>query len=64
MLDMNKEIKKIMIDEDIRALDVANIMGISKQKFHYEMKSSNFNKKLNILESLGYEIELKIKKKN
>lgn len=59
-MDIEKEIKKILIDKDMNVTDLANLIGTSKQNLNQklnrkDMKVSEF---INILDLLGYELHI------
>ena len=59
-MDIEKEIKKILIDKDMTVSDLAEELGTSKQNLNIKLKRkdmmlSYFNKILNVL---GYKIAI------
>ena len=59
-MDIEKEIKKILIDKDMTVSDLAEELGTSKQNLNIKLKSkdmmlSYFNKILNVL---GFKIAI------
>lgn len=62
--DLKKELKKILIDENLSLTKVAETMGISRQQLNNLFSKTNFsfddmNK---ICNSIGYKLEINIKK--
>lgn len=62
-MDIEKEIRKILVDEEMSVTDLAESIGTSRQNLNNklkrkDMKVSDF---INILDILGYEIKFKKK---
>lgn len=64
-MGISKEIKKILIDEDLNQADLAEKIGTSQQNFNAKLKRDNFSNKemLDIAEALGYELKIEFIKK-
>lgn len=65
MLDIAKEIKKILIDEDLNQAELAEKINTSQGNLANKMKRNNFSTKemLEIAEALGYELKIEFVKK-
>jgi transcriptional regulator with XRE-family HTH domain len=66
MLDITKEIKKILIDEDLTQAQLAEKINTSQGNLANKMKRNNFTTKdlLEISEVLGYELKIEFVKKS
>lgn len=64
-MGISKEIKKILIDEDLNQADLAEKIGTSQQNFNSKLKRDNFsnNEMIEIAEALGYELKIEFTKK-
>lgn len=64
-MDITKEIKKIMVDEDITIVALAEKLGTSQPNLSAKFKRNNFsvNEMKEIATVLGYELEIKFIKK-
>ncbi|MDU1279234.1 MAG: helix-turn-helix transcriptional regulator [Clostridium sp.] len=64
-MDISKEIKKIMIDENINISKLAEKIGTSQQNLSAKLKRNNPNIKdlEEIAKSLGYELKIEFIKK-
>lgn len=64
-MDITKEIKKIMVDEDITIVALAEKLGTSQPNLSAKFKRNNFsvNEMKEIAAVLGYELEIKFIKK-
>lgn len=64
-MGISKEIKKILIDEDLNQADLAEKIGTSQQNFNAKLKRDNFSNKemQEIAEALGYELKIEFVKK-
>lgn len=60
-MDIAKEIKKIIIDEDITMSALAFKLGTSQQNLSAKLKRNNFsvNEMKDIAKALGYELDIK-----
>lgn len=66
MLDITKEIKKILIDENLTQAKLAEKLNTSQGNLANKMKRNNFTTKelLEISEVLGYELKIEFAKKS
>lgn len=65
-MNIEKEIKKILIDKDMKNIDLANELGETAQNFGQKLKkagSMKFDYVQSLLDKLGYEIEIVKKEK-
>ena len=64
-MGISKEIKKILIDEDLTQAELAEKIGTSQQKMNAKLKRDNFSNKemQEIAEALGYELKIEFIKK-
>lgn len=64
-MDICKEIKKMLIDNDMTQTELANRIGTSQGNLANKMKRNNFsvNEMKEIAEALGYDLEIKFVKK-
>ena len=64
-MDVSKEIKKIMIDEEISIVELAKRLDTSQPNLSAKFKRNNFsvNEMKDIANKLGYELEIKFIKK-
>lgn len=64
MINIEKEIKKILIDENLNVSKLANLLNTSSQNLTAKLKRNNL--KLNdiqeIANALGYHVEISFKK--
>lgn len=60
-MDIAKEIKKIVIDEDMTISSLANKLGTSQQNLSAKLKRNNLNinEIRDIAKALGYELDIK-----
>lgn len=65
MMNIEKEIKKILIEKDMLLKDLAEKLGVSYQNLYKKMQRNNFriSELEEILNALGYDLELKFIKK-
>lgn len=65
MLDVAKEIKKILIDEDLNQVQLAEKINTSQGNLANKMKRNNFSTKemIEIAEAIGYELKIEFVKK-
>ena len=61
MMNIEKEIKKILIEKDMLLKDLAEKLGVSYQNLYNKMQRNNFriSELEEILNALGYDLELK-----
>jgi hypothetical protein len=66
LINIEKEIKKILIDENLNVSKLANLLNTSSQNLTAKLKRNNL--KLNdiqeIANALGYHVEISFKKNN
>lgn len=64
-MGISKEIKKILIDEDLTQADLAEKVGTSQQNMNAKLKRDNFSNKemQEIADALGYELRIEFIKK-
>lgn len=64
-MGISKEIKKILIDEDLTQAELAEKIGTSQQNMNAKLKRDNFSNKemQEIAEALGYELKIEFIKK-
>ena len=64
-MDIAKEIKKILIDEDLTLTALAERLGVTQQNMSAKLKKNDFriSEMLNIANALGYELNIDFKKK-
>ena len=64
-MNIEKEIRKILLDEDIEIKELARRLNTSQQNISAKLKRNNFTTKdiEKILNVLGYEIKIKFIKK-
>lgn len=64
-MGIRKEIKKILIEEDLTQGDLAERIGTSQQNFNAKLKRDNFSNKemQEIADALGYELKIEFIKK-
>lgn len=64
-MGISKEIKKILIDEDLTQAELAEKIGTSQQNMNAKLKRDNFSNKemQEIAEALGYELKIEFVKK-
>lgn len=64
-MDITKEIKKLLIDEDLTQADLANRINTSQGNLANKMKRNNFSVKemQEIADALGYELKIEFIKK-
>lgn len=65
MVDIAKEIKKVLIDLEISQSDLAEKIGTSQGNLANKLKRNNFSTKemLEIAAALGYELKIEFIKK-
>lgn len=65
MMNIEKEIKKILIEKDMLLKDLAEKLGVSYQNLYNKMQRNNFrvSELEEILNALGYDLELKFIKR-
>ena len=61
---LEEQIKKIMTEKKMQAMDIYNPLKINRINFYLAIKTSNLNNKTlkKILKFLGYEINIKLNK--
>ena len=64
-MNIEKEIKKILIEKDMLLKDLAEKLGVSYQNLYNKMQRNNFrvSELEEILSALGYVLELKFIKR-
>ena len=64
-MNIEKEIKKILLDEDIEIKELARRLNTSQQNMSAKLKRNNFTTKdiEKILDVLGYELKIEFIKK-
>ena len=64
-MNIEKEIKKILLDEDIEIKELARRLNTSQQNISAKLKRNNFTTKdiEKILDVLGYELKIEFIKK-
>ena len=64
-MNIEKEIKKILLDEDIEIKELARRLNTSQQNISAKLKRNNFTTKdiEKILNVLGYELKIEFTKK-
>ena len=64
-MNIEKEIRKILLDEDIEIKELARRLNTSQQNISAKLKRNNFTTKdiENILNVLGYELKIQFIKK-
>lgn len=64
-MNIEKEIKKILIEKDMLLKDLAEKLGVSYQNLYNKMQRNNFrvSELEEILNVLGYDLELKFIKR-
>ena len=65
-MNIEKEIRKILLDEDIEIKELASRLNTSQQNISAKLKRNNFTVKDvgKILSVLGYELKIEFIKKN
>ena len=65
-MTMGKEIKKILIEEELTQAQLAEKIGTSQQNINAKIRRDNFNEKeiKEIANALGYELKIEFIKKN
>ena len=65
-MNIEKEIRKILLDEDIEIKELASRLNTSQQNISAKLKRNNFTVKdvEKILNVLGYELKIEFIKKN
>ncbi len=63
---LEEQIKQIIADKNLRAIDVYGPLKINRVNFYKAIKTSNLKNKslLRILDFLGFELIVKLNKKN
>ena len=64
-MNIEKEIRKILLDEDIEIKELARRLNTSQQNMSAKLKRNNFTTKdiEKILDALGYELKIEFIKK-
>lgn len=64
-MNIEKEIRKILLDEDIEIKELASRLNTSQQNISAKLKRNNFTVKdvEKILDALGYELKIEFIKK-
>ena len=64
-MNIEKEIRKILLDEDIEIKELASRLNTSQQNISAKLKRNNFTTKdiEKILDALGYELKIEFIKK-
>ena len=64
-MNIEKEIRKILLDEDIEIKELASRLNTSQQNISAKLKRNNFTVKdvEKILDTLGYELKIEFIKK-
>ena len=64
-MNIEKEIRKILLDEDIEIKELASRLNTSQQNISAKLKRNNFTVKdvEKILDALGYEVKIEFIKK-
>lgn len=64
-MNIEKEIKKILIEKDMLLKDLAEKLGVSYQNLYNKMQRNNFrvSELEEILNALGYDLKLKFIKR-
>ena len=64
-MNIEKEIRKILLDEDIEIKELASRLNTSQQNISAKLKRNNFTVKHveKILDALGYELKIEFIKK-
>lgn len=64
-MGISKDIKKILIDEELTQAELAERIGTSQQNMNAKLKRDNFSNKemQDIAEALGYELKIEFIKK-
>ena len=64
-MNIEKEIKKILLDEDVEIKELARRLNTSQQNISAKLKRNNFTTKdiEKILDVLGYELKIEFIKK-
>lgn len=59
-MEVGKTFKKMMIDKDVKQIEIANNIGLKKQNFNDQLKRDNFriNDVIKIADNLGYDVKL------
>lgn len=65
-MGISKEIKKILIDEELTQSQLAEKLGTSQQNMNAKLKRDNFSNKemQEIADVLGYDLKIEFIKKN
>ena len=65
-MNIEKEIRKILLDEDIEIKELAKRLDTSQQNISAKLKRNNFTVKdvEKILNAVGYELKIEFIKKN
>lgn len=65
MIDVSKEIKKIMIDENIGQVELAKKLNVTQQNISAKFKKNDMriSEITTILNALGYDLEINFIKK-
>lgn len=64
-MDINKIVKKILVDEDLTQAELASKIGTTQQNLSKKFKNNSFYVKdlVTIAESLGYKLNIEFTKK-
>ncbi len=64
-MDISKEIRKIMIDEDITLTSLAERLNVTQQNMSAKFKKNDFrvSELSSIAEAIGYEVNISFTKK-
>lgn len=66
-MNISKELKKIMIDENISQSELAEKLSVTQQNISAKLKKNDYriNELINIANILGYDLEINfVKRKN
>lgn len=65
-MDISKEIRKIMIDEDITLTSLAERLNVTQQNMSAKFKKNDFrvSELSSIAEAIGYEVNISFTKKD
>jgi DNA-binding Xre family transcriptional regulator len=59
-MELNKVFKKMMIDKEVKQIDLADSLGLSKENFHAQLRRNNFRITdiIKIADILNYDVNL------
>lgn len=59
-MEVGKTLRKMMIDKDVKQIDIADSIGLKKQNFSDQLRRDNFriNDIIKIADTIGYETRL------